>query len=73
MLRRLHARGAIGALSTHDLTLTEIAADPRLQGSNVHMSSPDPEDPLAFDYLLKPGINTSSSARAILGLLELHP
>ena len=62
---------AIGALSTHDLTLTEIAADPTLHGLNVHMASPDPEDPLAFDYKLNPGVNTSSNALAIIRLLGI--
>jgi DNA mismatch repair ATPase MutS len=57
--------GAIGALSTHDLALAEIAEDPDLGGSNVHMESRDPSDPFAFDYLLKPGISTHSNAVAI--------
>jgi DNA mismatch repair ATPase MutS len=70
ILKALVAAGAIGALSTHDLALTEIAT-PSLHGINVHMASPDPGDPLAFDFLLKPGINTSSSALAILHLVGL--
>jgi hypothetical protein len=70
VLRNLLANGALGALSTHDLALTELAT-PTNCGLNVHMASPDPEDPLAFDYLLKPGINTASSARAILRLLNI--
>jgi hypothetical protein len=70
IIHSLIAAGAIGALSTHDLALTEIAT-PALHGVNVHMASPDPEDPLAFDYLLKPGVNTSSSALAILRLIGL--
>jgi hypothetical protein len=57
--------GAIGALSTHDLALAEIAEDRELGGSNVHMESRDPSDPFAFDYLLKPGVSTHSNALAI--------
>jgi hypothetical protein len=57
--------GAIGALSTHDLALAEIAEAPNLGGSNVHMESRDPSDPFAFDYILKPGISTHSNALAI--------
>lgn len=64
-IRALIGAGAIGALSTHDLALTEIAAAPELHGTNVHMESPDPSDPLAFDYLLKPGIAEHSNALAI--------
>jgi hypothetical protein len=64
-MRALIGAGAIGALSTHDLALTEIAADQELRGSNVHMESRDPSDPFAFDYVLKPGISTHSNALAI--------
>lgn len=68
----LVSRGAIGALSTHDLTLTEIAADTTLRAVNVHMASPDPADPLAFDYRLRSGVNPSSNALAILRLIGIH-
>ncbi len=71
ILAALIRNRAIGALSTHDLTLTEIAADATLHGLNVHMASPDPGDPLAFDYKLNPGVNTSSNAMAILRLLGI--
>ena len=71
ILRRLVAEDAIGALSTHDLALTPIADDPALHGRNCHMSSPDPADPLRFDFALRPGINTVSSAPALLRLLGL--
>lgn len=64
-LRALIGTGALGALSTHDLALAEIAEDPGLGGSNVHMESRDPSDPFAFDYLLKPGVSTHSNALAI--------
>jgi len=70
VLERLLANQAIGALSTHDLALTQLAT-PANTGCNVHMASPHPEDPLAFDYTLKPGVNTASSARAILHLIGI--
>jgi hypothetical protein len=70
VLDKLLTNHAIGALSTHDLALTELAT-PANRGLNVHMASPSPEDPLAFDYKLKPGINTASSARAILRLIGI--
>jgi DNA mismatch repair ATPase MutS len=71
VIRALVASNTVGALSTHDLALTDIAT-PALHGLNVHMASPDPADPLAFDYILKPGINTSSSALAILRLIGIE-
>ncbi|NYF81240.1 MutS-related protein [Granulicella arctica] len=70
--RSLIAHNSIGALSTHDLTLTDMAANPTLRAVNVHMASPDPTDPLAFDYRLKPGINPTSNALAILRLIGIE-
>ncbi len=71
VLERLLEHGAIGALSTHDLALTSLAT-PENGGTNVHMASPDAADPLAFDYLLKPGINQASNALAIIQLIGLE-
>jgi DNA mismatch repair ATPase MutS len=59
----------VGALSTHDLALTEIAESPELRGLNVHMQSENPEEPLAFDYRLKPGILTQTNALAIVRMM----
>lgn len=65
VVRTLVGRGAIGAISTHDLALTEIADDADLGGSNVHMGSSGKGDPMDFDYLLKPGITREANALAI--------
>ena len=70
VVNRLLANGAIGALSTHDLALAELVTDSN-GGMNVHMASPDANDPLAFDYKLKPGVNTTSNALAIVRMLGL--
>jgi hypothetical protein len=70
VLKALLATGAIGALSTHDLALTTLATVEN-KGRNVHMASPDATDPLGFDYLLKPGVNTTTNALAFLKLLDL--
>jgi hypothetical protein len=70
VLDRLLVNSAIGALSTHDLALTELATESN-GGLNVHMASPDPDDPLAFDYTLKPGVNTTSNALAIVRMMGL--
>ena len=71
MLRALLVAGASGALSSHDLTLTELADVPEWNGRNVHMASPDEDDPLGFDYKLKPGINQTTNAMAIVRMLGL--
>jgi hypothetical protein len=71
VLRRLIAEGAVGALSTHDLALAELAEVEELHGRNVHMASPVEDDPLGFDYLLKAGVNRTTNALAIVRLLGL--
>jgi DNA mismatch repair ATPase MutS len=65
VIRTLVDRGAIGALSTHDMSLTEIAEAPELHGLNVHLGARDRTDPMSFDYRLKPGITTETNALAI--------
>ncbi len=65
VVRTLVNGGAIGALSTHDLALTEIATAEGMRGVNVHMGSRDELDPMDFDYLLKPGITKEANALAI--------
>jgi hypothetical protein len=71
VLRGLLRAGAMGALSTHDLALAELAEMPELAGSNVHMASPDESDPLGFDYKLKAGVNRTTNALAIVRMLGL--
>jgi len=61
IVRTLTDQGAIGAISTHDIALAEIASH---QGTNLHMGSRD-GNPLDFDYKLKPGVTTESNALAI--------
>jgi len=65
VVRTLVENGAIGALSTHDLALTEIAESEGIRGVNVNMGSRDGGDPMDFDYRLKPGVTTESNALAI--------
>ena len=71
VLRGLLEAGAIGALSTHDLALAELAEIAALAGRNVHMASVDESDPLGFDYLLKAGMNRTTNGLAIVRLLGL--
>ncbi len=68
VVKALIKSGAVGALSTHDLALTEIAPLPGLMGENVHMCSRSDEDALDFDYQVKPGVNRQSNALAIVRL-----
>jgi len=65
VVRTLVNRGAIGALSTHDIALSEIAAEGELRGVNVHMGSRGGGDPMDFDYRLKQGVTDETNALAI--------
>ena len=69
VVRGLVGSGAIGALSTHDLALTEIAGLDGLAGSNVHMGARPGDDPMDFDYLLKPGVTQETNALAIAAMM----
>ncbi|HVW12018.1 MAG TPA: hypothetical protein VHC90_25740 [Bryobacteraceae bacterium] len=69
VIRSLIESGAIGALSTHDLALTEIALIPALAGSNVHMGSAPGGGPMDFDYRMKPGVTTETNALAIAAMM----
>jgi hypothetical protein len=77
VLDHLVKAGAIGAVTTHDLTL---AADGALAGASrpVHFTeqvqsapSGDGTQALAFDYKLRPGLATSTNALKLLALVGL--
>jgi hypothetical protein len=71
LIGALVAGGAVGALSTHDLALTEMTANPELRGVNIHMQSDDPDQPLAFDFRVKPGISQQTNALAIVRMMGI--
>ena len=64
--------GAVGAISTHDLALAEIAAANGSGGENMHMASESADDPLAFDYRLKRGVNRVTNGLAIVRMMGLE-
>jgi DNA mismatch repair ATPase MutS len=70
VIRALILRGAVGAISTHDLALTEIAMN-GLPGSNVHSEDSGESGKLEFDYKLRPGILTHSNALNIARMLGI--
>ena len=65
ILRRFLERGAIGMVTTHDLSLSRIADE--LEGvRNVHFEDQVSDTGLAFDYLLKEGIVRKSDALELM-------
>jgi DNA mismatch repair ATPase MutS len=81
VIQRLVASGAIGAVSTHDLTL---AAAPELTAAAVAVHFSESFTPAAdgatghepamhFDYKLRPGVATSTNALKLMQLIGLSP
>jgi hypothetical protein len=70
VVRALMLRGAIGAITTHDLALTEIAAN-GLPGRNVYFEDSGESGNLSFDYKLRQGVLSRSNALNIAHLLGI--
>ncbi len=70
VIRALMLRGAIGAITTHDLALTEIAAN-GLPGRNVCFEDAGEFGSLSFDYKLCQGVLSCSNALNIAHLLGI--
>ncbi|MCW3101110.1 MAG: mismatch repair protein MutS domain protein [Chthonomonadaceae bacterium] len=72
VVRSLLRAGALGLLTTHDLTLTQIAADPDLHAVNAHLEDEIVEGKMHFDYHLRPGIVTRSNAIELMRAVGLE-
>ena len=70
VVRALMLRGAIGAITTHDLALTEIATSD-LPGRNVYFEDSGESGALSFDYKLRQGVLSRSNALNIAHLLGI--
>jgi hypothetical protein len=66
IVRSLSQRNAIGLVTTHDLALTEIAAQLGLSARNVHFEDLIENGQLRFDYHLSPGVVQTSNAIALM-------
>lgn len=70
VVRAFILRGAIGAISTHDLALTEIAMN-GLPGRNVYFEDSGESGTLSFDYKLRQGVLSRSNALNIARMLGI--
>jgi DNA mismatch repair ATPase MutS len=64
-------RGAIGAVSSHDLALADLAEASAGRVRNVHFEEIIRDDRMAFDYILKPGVVTTTNALRLMRLVGL--
>jgi hypothetical protein len=76
VIRFLVAHGAIGAVTTHDLSLAD-APDLADVSRPVHFTETvhgeDPAGGLSFDYRLRPGLATSRNALRLMRIIGLEP
>jgi len=66
VVRELLARGALGAVSTHDLGITALERELGGAVENVHFEEQVAGDAMTFDYVLRPGIVHSSNALRLM-------
>jgi DNA mismatch repair ATPase MutS len=64
-------RGAIGMVTTHDLSLTEIAAIFPGEVRNVHLQDHVEHGRMTFDYKLRDGVITHSNALELMRMIGL--
>ena len=67
-IKKLARPWAILLLSTHDLELCKLAADPSVEARNYHFSEHYLGNEIHFDYRLKPGVCQTTNARHLLRL-----
>lgn len=71
ILRELLARGAMGAVSTHDLGLGDLEAEMPDRVKNVHFEEQVQDETMTFDYKLRMGIVQSSNALRLMRIVGL--
>lgn len=71
VIRKLIDVGAIGAVSSHDLGLADLAGESGGRVTNVHFQELVGDGKMVFDYKLKPGVVTSSNALRLMKLVGI--
>jgi hypothetical protein len=66
LMRMLLSTGAAGALTTHDLSLTELASYPGVKVRNVHFRDLEKDGQMTFDYVLREGVVETTNALEVL-------
>jgi DNA mismatch repair ATPase MutS len=64
-------QGALGLVTTHDLTLTRIAEDLGARAANVHFEDRLEGERIVFDYRLKEGVVRRSNALELMRAIGL--
>ncbi|MEA2570567.1 MAG: hypothetical protein QOI24_2568 [Acidobacteriota bacterium] len=72
IVRGLVERGAIGCVSTHDLTLAEVADALAPRAANVHFEDQFEAGEMRFDYRMRPGVVRRSNALALMRTIGIE-
>jgi len=72
VLAGLIDRGAIGLLTTHDLTLAQIGDRLAPRVANVHFEDQLVDGKMLFDYRMRPGVVQHSNALALMRAIGLE-
>jgi hypothetical protein len=64
--------GAVGLVTTHDLSLTHIADHLGARGANVHFADHFENGVMTFDFRLQPGVVRHSNALALMRAVGLE-
>jgi DNA mismatch repair ATPase MutS len=71
LIRALLSRGAIGLVTTHDLTLSRIGDELAPAAANVHFEDRLENGRLVFDYRVRPGVVERSNALDLMRAVGL--
>jgi hypothetical protein len=72
VVRGLVEAGAVGLVTTHDLSLTHIAEGLAPRAANVHFSDHFENGVMMFDYRVHPGVVQNSNALALMRAVGLR-
>lgn len=72
LLHRLLANGALGLVTTHDLSLTQITERLGAQVRNVHFADQFVNGEMHFDYTMRPGVVPHSNALVLMRAVGLE-
>ncbi|MFL5341319.1 MAG: MutS-related protein [Gemmataceae bacterium] len=71
IVRALLDRGAVGLITTHDLTLAHIADNLTTRAANVHFADQLIDGKMIFDYQMRPGVVRHSNAIELMRAVGL--
>jgi len=71
LIRALLARGAVGLVTTHDLSLARVADELAPAAANVHFEDRLVDGRLVFDYKMRPGVVERSNALDLMRAVGL--